>query len=336
MTSTVTAIDIALGVAILFTVALTVLQRSRKTQVMSFLGLGVILSLVWLRLGSLDVGLAEAALGSGILSAVLVLLAASPTSGQSQSTQWTRQRDKLPLWLSALVGVGSGAVLSFVIANVWLRVEHQLPLWEAELGSAMTHLPVEHGVTGVLLSFRAYDTLLESAVLMFAAILARALMPSDSFHAVSKMHRVFQGPAKALDFSWAFRIMVPLLMLLGLWLLFAGTTQPGGAFQSGAVLAGMLILIHLIGGPVQRLISSWLSALAIIGVVVFAVAAGIALLGNRAWFTWPDTGMYALILTVEVTLTIGIAVALFMLYLAVSYRSSGAQLTGTQEQEVTS
>lgn len=154
MTSTVTAIDIALGTAILLIVVLTLVQRSRKTQVMACLGLGVIFSLVWLRLGSLDVGLAEAALGSGILSAVLVILAASPTSQRAHRAQIRRQRDKLPLWLGALTGVGSGAISIFVIANIWLRAEHQLPLWEAELGEALTHLPVDHGVTGVLLSFR--------------------------------------------------------------------------------------------------------------------------------------------------------------------------------------
>ena len=92
-------------------------------------------------------------------------------------------------------------MLVVVIASIWLRVEQRLPQWEALLEPAMNALPVDHGITGVLLSFRAYDTLLESAVLMFAAILAQALMPKNTFHELAATHRTFLRPAKALDFS---------------------------------------------------------------------------------------------------------------------------------------
>ena len=75
MTESITLIDLALGAAVLVTAATALIPRHRSIQAMSFLGLGVIMSLVWLRLGSVDVALAEAALGSGLLSAVLVWLA---------------------------------------------------------------------------------------------------------------------------------------------------------------------------------------------------------------------------------------------------------------------
>lgn len=220
------------------------------------------MSLVWLRLGSVDVGLAEAALGSGILSAVLVILAAAPSATEAQQAQADQQRHNVSVWVSALVGLASGAVLVVVIASIWLRVEQRLPQWEAVLEPAMNALPVDHGITGVLLSFRAYDTLLESAVLMFAAILAQALMPKNTFHELAPTHRTFLRPAKALDFSWAYRLMVPVLLLVGLWLLFAGTSQPGRAFQSGAVLAGMLIMLQLTGGRIDVLVRKWLTPLA--------------------------------------------------------------------------
>lgn len=333
MMEKVAVIDIALGIAVVLTVSLTLLQRSRKTQVMAFLGLGVILSLVWLRLGSLDVGLAEAALGSGILAAVLVILAASPTSQQAQQIQSATQRRLMPGWLSAVLGVGCGAVLILVTANLWLRVEQRLPLWENSLAPAIRELPVEHGITGVLLAFRAYDTLLESAVLMFAAILARTLMPNNSFSAVATTHQSLFRSARALDFNWAFRLLLPLLLLLGLWLLFAGTTQPGGAFQSGAVIAGMLIMLQLTGGPIEHLIRRWLTPLAILGVVIFIGGAAVGLLAGTAWFTLPQAGAYALILTIETSLTVGIAVGLFMLYLAVSYSFSSTRNGAVQDPE---
>lgn len=334
MTQAITALDIALSLAVVLVVGLTLLQRSRKTQSLAYLGLGVILSLVWLRLGSVDVGLAEAGLGSGILSAVLVILAAAPTAEQAHQAQATSQRTLMPVWLSVVLGVVSGAILVFVVASIWLRAEQQVPQWEALLAPAMDALPVEHPITGVLLAFRGYDTLLESAVLMFAALTAKTLMPDDSFATVARTHQWFLRPARAMDFSWAFRMLTPILLLVGLWLLFAGTTQPGGAFQSGAVLAAMLIMVQLTGGRLDHLIRRWLTPLAVVGVVVFVLSSAVGLAAGATWFTMPAEGAYALILTVETCLTVGIAIGLYMLYLAVAYRVA-LPVSPPEDQEVT-
>ena len=63
-------------------------QGARMVQAMGFLLLSVIVSLMWLRLGSIDVALAEAALGGGLLGAVLVFIAAAPRrAGRTAGTQ---------------------------------------------------------------------------------------------------------------------------------------------------------------------------------------------------------------------------------------------------------
>lgn len=314
--NTITAVDIALTVVVLVGVTLTLTMRSRKTQVMAFLGLGVVLSLVWFRLTSLDIGLAEAALGSGILSAVLVILAASSNAEAAETRQQKSQGQAAPRWLSGLLGVTCGVALTVVIAGIWWRTKQLLPHWETELGPAMAELPVDHGITGVLLSFRAYDTLLESAVLMFAALLAVALMPNNSLRAATQSTGNHFNHAKSASFSWAFRLITPLLLLVGLWLLFAGTTEPGGAFQSGAVMTGMLILLHLAGVNLDYFVHRWVTPLAILGVSVFILAGVLGPAIGDAWFAWPTAIAYGAILSVEITLTAGISAALFMLYLA--------------------
>ncbi|WP_022871112.1 MnhB domain-containing protein [Yaniella halotolerans] len=312
----VTPVDFALSAVVLVGVALTVFMRSRKGEVMAFLGLGVVLSLVWFRLTSLDIGLAEAALGSGILSAVLVVLAASTNSQAAETRQQAMQFKAAPRWLTGLLGGICGVVITTVVAGIWWRTEHVLPQWETALDPAMRQLPVDHGITGVLLAFRAYDTLLESAVLMFAALLALTLMPDNSLRSATRSRANLLHQAQAASFSWVFRLMTPLLFLVGLWLLFAGTTEAGGAFQSGAVIAGMLILLHLAGVQLDHFIRYWLTPLAIAGVSVFVLAGLLGPLSGEAWFTWPSAFAYGAILSVEITLTAGIAAALFMLYLA--------------------
>ncbi|MDO5512302.1 hydrogenase subunit MbhD domain-containing protein [Corynebacterium sp.] len=295
------AVDVALGFGILASVALIVVVPHRRGQVGAFLSFGVIISLVWLRLGALDVAFAEAALGTGMLSAILVWLAVR----QPVAPAHTRDPDGpgTPYWVKGVIGVTAGSVVTVVLGSLVMRSEQLLPQWDPGTG-----LPggVSHEITGVLLAFRAYDTLLESAVLLFAGVIVLVL--GDG--------RIPRGPAAELPgvAVWFIRMAAPVLLLLGLWLLFAGSSTSGGAFQSGAVLAAMLILLHVAGvnmTATHRLLRPAL----IIGVVVFIAAALIGSVLGGPWLSWPEPGAFALILTVEIALTIGITAGLYLLYL---------------------
>lgn len=300
---TVTVVDGVLGLATLASLALIVFVSDRRVQVGSFLSFGVIISLVWLRLGALDVAFAEAALGTGMLSAVLVWLAVRHPVAPAHS----RDPDgpAAPHWLKAGVGLLSGAVLTVILGSLVLQARHLEPAWTTDVPRSMPE-GVSHGITGVLLAFRAYDTLLESAVLLFAGVIALVL--NDN--------RIPAGPQAELPpvAVWFVRMVAPVLLLLGLWLLFAGSSDSGGAFQSGSVLAALLILLQMAGVDMRRTHRLLRPAL-IVGVVVFIVAAALGPVLGDDWLTWPETGAFAVILLVEIALTIGITAGLYLLYL---------------------
>lgn len=149
-----------------------------------------------------------------------------------------------------------------------------------------------HAVTAVLLGFRAYDTLLEVAVLVLAVLASGQGAP-----AAARMRRdpILDGLAKAL---------VPLMVLVGGYLLWAGARQPGGAFQGAAVLAAAGVLL-ILAGVLPRFdpdAGRWRAA----------VAAGVALF--LALFV-SDTVKSAL-LALETVLTLSIAAALVSLFAA--------------------
>lgn len=326
MTTSLTLLDLVLAGAVLITAAVALIPRARSTQAMAFLGLGVIMSLVWLRLGSVDVALAEAALGSGLLSAVLVWLAAksprvseTPVSGDWEGTN--------PVWFQPVVGVLSGAVIATVVTSVFLRVEQTLPAWGEPLAQNMAHTGVDHEVTAVLLAFRAYDTLLESAVLMIAGVTALALGKDDGL--APALERV---PTVAPPLRWFVRVTAPALVVLGLWLLFAGSSDSGGAFQSGAVLAAVLILLRVAQVPLGRWTQLLLRPLLIVGVVVFVLVGALAVALGNPWLGWDPEWSFVAILTVEITLTAGITAGLYMLYLGLAdplrHRETDALDTG--------
>ena len=189
------------------------------------------------------------------------------------------------------------------------RAEQAAPAWSGPLATRLPETGVEHGVTAVLLGFRAYDTLLESAVLMLAGLAALAIGTSGGPGLTAVPPRITGMPATAL------RVLAPALLLLGLWLVFAGSSGPGGAFQSGAVFAGLLVLLHLSGVRVPGLRRLLTPAL-VVGVLVFLAAAVPGVAGSPAWLDWSAGPTFALVLTVELSLTLGITAGLYALFLA--------------------
>lgn len=323
MTESITLIDLALGAAVLVTAATALIPRHRSIQAMSFLGLGVIMSLVWLRLGSVDVALAEAALGSGLLSAVLVWLALrSPQPATPGRHNGARKSPRInPAWFQPAVGVVCGAVIVTVATSVWLRVEQTLPEWDQPLSQNLSDTGVSHEVTAVLLGFRAYDTLLESAVLMIAGVTAMA-MGRDGGISVTR----YRVPVVPPPLRWFVRVTAPALVVLGLWLLFAGSSDSGGAFQSGAVLAGVLILLRSVDVQLGRLTMRWLRPLLIAGVVGFILAGVFAVLLGQPWLSWDPEWSFAAMLSVEIVLTAGITAGLYMLFLGLEDPYGPAEL----------
>jgi energy-converting hydrogenase B subunit D len=87
MTWTMLAFDATL-IAVLIGIAVTTLTRREPTQaVISFITFGLVLALVWARLGAPDVALAEAAIGAGLSGALLLRAASGSRPPQSQVSE---------------------------------------------------------------------------------------------------------------------------------------------------------------------------------------------------------------------------------------------------------
>lgn len=313
----ISPLDITLGLAVLAVTGLSLIPRSRLVISMGFLVLGVLAALVWLRLDALDVALAEAAIGTGLLSGLIVWLAVRspvpPGAGHMESSP------RLP-WLRAVIGVVAGASMTVVVASVWLRAEHHLPQWREAAESQLPDTGVEHPITGVLLAFRAYDTLLESGILMLTAAAVLALsrnggLSAEGAHRLGVHQTYVPMPPVPSALSWAARLLAPPLVLLGLWLLFAGSTDSGGAFQSGAVLAAALILLRSAQVDISSLTAHWLRPLLVGGVVVFICAGMVGPLLGLPWLSWEPEWAFAAVLSVEILLTAGITAGLYALFL---------------------
>ena len=160
-------------------------------------------------------------------------------------------------------------------------------------------------VTAVLLNFRAYDTLLELAVLSAALLGVLVLGPGRSAPRIA-------GPVVTNQVAW----LAPLLIVTAGYLLWVGAHAPGGAFQAGALLAAAGIIVRLSGSPNFGLPSGvWLRLIAVAGCGVFLFV-GLASMGDDAsLLQYPADWAGTLILLIEVFATLSIATSLLLVYL---------------------
>ncbi len=116
------------------------------------------------------------------------------------------------------------------------------------------------------------------------------------------------------------KLLIPLIMLFGLYVQMHGDYGPGGGFQAGVIFAAAFILYGLVfGTPNARRVAplSWLIILACLGVLLYAGVgvASMAMGGNfleyGALKSDPTHGNHVGIILIE--LGVGIAVASVMM-----------------------
>jgi multisubunit Na+/H+ antiporter MnhB subunit len=213
----------------------------------------------------------------------------------------------------------AAGVLSAGVAVVLLAALLDRPAPSVNLTLAVRDaLPasgVEHPITAVLLQFRSYDTLLEIAVLLVAAVVALALR-EERAGATSHATTAAEDAAIHTPLLRSLRgVLLPAMIVTAVYLLWAGTARPGGAFQSGAVLAALGVLWRVSGEPLPLLASPrWQRVALLAGFTVFLGAAMAMLVLGRPLLDWPPRAAKALIIVIETALTLSIGASLLGLF----------------------
>jgi multisubunit Na+/H+ antiporter MnhB subunit len=280
-------------------------------SIVFFIAFGLLMAVAWARLAAPHVALAEAAIGAGITGALLLTAYRDLVAGRKPDGRTARLRV-----LSGATVIASLCGLTMAAIGYALL---GLPLPEGGAGTlameALDSAGVGEPVTAVLLDFRAYDTLLEIAVLVLAVVGAQAMLDApgervaDPWTADPRHEPAMVAPLISL--------LTPLIVVVAGYLLWRGAYGPGGAFQAGAVLAALAVLLRLTGRlrPLPR--APLAQRLALLGGLALFSGIGLAtLLAGRAFLEYPEGWAYALIFTIETALTFSIALALALLFCA--------------------
>lgn len=297
------AFNAALCALILAAALATILGRGIFRSIMFFIVYGLLMAVAWVRLDAVDVALAEAAIGAG-LTGVLFLAAFGRLVREGAEAE-PPGRINLP---AAVACVGLTAALTWA----WFS----LPIPERpgpQLAEALPRAGVENPVTAVLLNFRAWDTLLESIVLLAALIGLWMLTREDDWRNRLGLPQHVRPGGVMSGFG---RVLPPVGLLVGVYLAYVGADRPGGAFQGGTVLAAVGLVAAMTGlvRPPRISAPGWRAVL-VAGPLVFLVAglAG-ALLGTN-FLTLPAPVAGGAIFVIEVALLLSVAVTLTFLVL---------------------
>lgn len=105
-------------------------------------------------------------------------------------------------------------------------------------------------VSGMILDYRAFDTLGESHVLFIATCTVLILLRRDEKReqALDEDNDRIHEPKDDVILQTAARILVPPIFLFGIYIILAGHLGPGGGFSGGAVIgAGLILYLNAFG-----------------------------------------------------------------------------------------
>jgi multisubunit Na+/H+ antiporter MnhB subunit len=301
-----TAFDLLLALMVLALAVRLLTTDDLFEAIVMFVSFGLALALVWVRVGAVDVALAEVALGAGVTGALLV-------------NTWRRLERKAPDWLEirrhdrwAALLPGICGALAAVAAFAAVRMPRAADPLAARITARIDETAVQNPVTAVLLDFRAYDTLLEIAVLVAGIAAVWALERGRP--AVPPPATASDEPVLAALVRW----IVPLVIISAIYLTWIGSHAPGGAFQAGALLAGAVVLL-LAAGFLRpyRPGSALLRVSVALGLFVFTAAALHTAFTQGYMLRYPVASAYYWIVGIEAVLTISIAAILADLFVDV-------------------
>lgn len=297
------ALDVAVALLVVAVAVWTIIARAPFAAVVGFVSFGLLVTLVWVRLDAIDAALTEAAIGSGLTGALL-LGAAARLRTDELATQAQRPGRALRI-AAALLSTTATVALA---AAVWLLPDPAPSLAPAAAANAGA-TGLGNPVTNVLIAFRAMDTMLEKVVLVLALVGVWSLATDRSWGGPPLPPR---GTGDALAFLA--RLLAPFGIVVSIYLLWEGADHPGGAFQGGAILAALWLLVMMAGLAQAPAVSRRPVRLVLIaGPAAFVVVGLAGLWLGEAFLAYPVDYAKPIILVIELVMMLTVAVTLALL-----------------------
>lgn len=179
--------------------------------------------------------------------------------------RWRRTRGKRLILhfyvvIAVLICLGLSSVLIYTamdlpkFGDAYALVDNEVSRFYVEEG--LEHTGAVNIISGIILDFRGFDTLGESHVLFVAACTVLMLLQLPKGDSPEAQRERLEAEANDRFFEPRYdpiletcaRLLIPMLMVFGIYVLCNGHLSPGGGFSGGAILgSGMILYVSAFG-----------------------------------------------------------------------------------------
>jgi len=234
---------------------------------------GLIVSLAFLQFSAPDLALTQ--ISVEVVTTILLLLAINLLP-RTTPDEMPRRAKLGAGGLAALGGLGA-ASLAYAVMTRSIETISSYHIEQSKPAGGGTNV-----VNVILVDFRGYDTFGEIIVLAIAALTIYALLDSALHGAAGQRLARTRFDPQAHDphplmLMVATRVILPLSLMVGVYILLRGHNMPGGGFIAGLIVAVAFLMQYMASGYVWAHRRAQLDAQAMIGGgVALAGATGLA------------------------------------------------------------
>lgn len=208
--------------------------------------------------------------------------------------------------------------LSIVLAAILIYTTQDLPNFGAPefnqyyLRNSVQDTGAVSAVAAILASYRGYDTMLESLVILVGGL---------SVLLVNTQAKVWESKQDSL-INLVSRFMLPIILLFALYIQAHGEISPGGGFQAGAIIATAFVVLAMSCGNHLLFSENKLKVFAVTGVVLYFIVGLIGLIGGGEFLNYNIIfGQSIGIMLVEYAVGMAVSATMLLIYLGISRAS---------------
>ncbi len=252
-----------------------------------------------------DVALTEAAIGGGATGVLLI------TAGSRLRRLQGAEPGDIASGAQKALAAALSLLVAIALAAVVMLLPEPPPTLAPQAQAGLAAAGLGNPVTATLMVYREFDTMLEKAVLVLAVVGVWSIAP-DRFWGGAPAPLGSATPDRALIFLA--QTIAPIGVLIGLHVFWVSADEPGGAFQGGAILGAMWIIVMIarLSDP-PRVASHALRLALVSGPAIFLVAALLGPFMGGSFLSFPPGFVKPVILFIEVFMLLSIALAIPLL-----------------------
>jgi multicomponent Na+:H+ antiporter subunit B len=233
-------------VLLLITATLVLFESKAYRNIIYFGIFSLVASLCYLLLGAPDVAMAEA--GISVFATVFLIVSIEKYYGRKSSKATEEHsfnlcggRWALKIVLPLLFTIGLFVLfvnfMPDLPASTYLR-DHYLARFVGDVGG-------QNAVAAILLGYRVYDTLFEALILVIAVVAVSHMSWTEAVTvSAAKRSEIENSLVAALTL----RIICPVILIFGVYLILNGHIAAGGGFLGGLAIAFFFVCRYFIYG----------------------------------------------------------------------------------------